>query len=147
MGRLLRRDLADRHGSRCVPARRPAPGGRNRIVEEFQASEGPSILVLSLRALASGQPHPRHHRGPLRPLVNPAVEDQASDRAHRIGQDQPVTIYTLRTAGTVEDHIATMHQRKRGLAQAALSGGEADLLALDDDELYDILRLSPQAQR
>ncbi|AUM20300.1 hypothetical protein CSW53_27460 (plasmid) [Rhodococcus ruber] len=79
--------------------------------------------------------------------MNPAVEDQASDRAHRIGQDQPVTIYTLRTAGTVEDHIATMHQRKRGLAQAALSGGEADLLALDDDELYDILRLSPQAQR
>ncbi|MBD8057307.1 DEAD/DEAH box helicase [Rhodococcus ruber] len=149
MGRLLAADLADRHGL-TVPFLHGGlrPAARNRIVEEFQASEGPSILVLSLRAAGFGLNLTRattvvHYDR----WWNPAVEDQASDRAHRIGQDQPVTIYTLRTAGTVEDHIATMHQRKRGLAQAALSGGEADLLALDDDELYDILRLSPQAQR
>ncbi|HBR89570.1 MAG TPA: ATP-dependent helicase, partial [Microbacterium sp.] len=49
---------------------------------------------------------------------------------------------TLRAAGTVEDHIATMQARKRGLADAALTGSDADLLTLGDDELYEVLRLN-----
>ena len=149
MGRLLTADLANRHGVE-VPFLHGGlrPARRNRIVEDFQSGTAPNVLVLSLRAAGFGLNLTRattviHYDR----WWNPAVEDQASDRAHRIGQDQPVTIYTLRTAGTVEDHIATMQMRKRGLADAALAGGEADLLALGDDELHDVLRLSPEAGR
>lgn len=149
MGRLLTADLTERRGL-AVPFLHGGlrPANRDRIVENFQAGNGPSVLVVSLRAAGFGLNLTRatsviHYDR----WWNPAVEDQASDRAHRIGQDQPVTIYTLRTAGTIEDHIATMHERKRGLADAALTGGEADLLALGDEDLYDILRLSPQAAR
>jgi len=128
-----------------------AVGKRGEIVAEFQREDGPPgppFMVLSLRAGGTGlnltaAAHVVHFDR----WWNPAVEDQASDRAHRIGQNQPVTIYTLRTAGTIEDHIATMHERKRGLADAALTGGEADLLALGDEELYGILRLGPEAAR
>ncbi|GFZ82628.1 DEAD/DEAH box helicase [Nesterenkonia alkaliphila] len=146
MGRLLTGDLAERHRI-TVPF---LHGGlratsRDRIVSDFQDGTGPNILVLSLRAAGFGLNLTRattviHYDR----WWNPAVEDQASDRAHRIGQDQPVTIYTLRTAGTVEDHIATMQTRKRGLADAALTGSDADLLTLGDDELYEVLRLNPE---
>ncbi len=149
MGRLLTADLADRHGL-AVPFLHGGlrPANRDRIVDEFQSGKGPNVLVVSLRAAGFGLNLTRatsviHYDR----WWNPAVEDQASDRAHRIGQNQPVTIYTLRTAGTIEDHIATMHERKRGLADAALTGGEADLLALGDEELYGILRLGPEAAR
>ncbi len=58
----------------------------------------------------------------LDPCWNPAVEDQASDRAHRIGQQRPVTIYRLITRGTVEEKIVHMHRRKRNLAESLLTG-------------------------
>lgn len=149
MGRLLVADLTERHGI-DVPFLhgRLRPASRERIVRDFQNGTGPNVLVLSLRAAGFGLNLTR-----ATTVIhfdrwwNPAVEDQASDRAHRIGQDRPVTIYTLRTAGTVEDHIATMQARKRGLADAALTGSDADLLSLDDDELYELLRLDPEAPR
>lgn len=149
MGRLLVADLSDRHGF-TVPFLHGGlnPARRDRIVEDFQHGTGPNILVLSLRAAGFGLNLTRattviHYDR----WWNPAVEDQASDRAHRIGQDQPVTIYTLRAVGTVEDHIAAMQMHKRGLADAALAGSDADLLALDDDELYEVLRLTPETGR
>ncbi len=71
------------------------------------------------------------------PWWNPAVEDQASDRAHRIGQQRPVTIYRLVLAGSIEEQIIKLHQEKRDLADSLLSGGDlsakmgaAELLAL-----------------
>ena len=58
------------------------------------------------------------------PWWNPAVEDQASDRAHRIGQQRPVTIYRLVTKGTIEEKIVELHHHKRDLADSLLEGTE-----------------------
>jgi len=58
------------------------------------------------------------------PWWNPAVEDQASDRAHRMGQQRPVTIYRLIMAGTIEEKILSLHQQKRELADSLLEGRE-----------------------
>jgi SNF2 family DNA or RNA helicase len=58
------------------------------------------------------------------PWWNPAVEDQASDRAHRIGQERPVTVYRLVTRNTIEEKILALHQNKRDLAGALLEGGD-----------------------
>ncbi|AUB41779.1 Superfamily II DNA or RNA helicase, SNF2 family [Nostoc flagelliforme CCNUN1] len=58
------------------------------------------------------------------PWWNPAVEDQASDRAHRIGQQRPVTIYRLVAKDTIEEKIVQLHQHKRDLADSLLSGAD-----------------------
>lgn len=58
------------------------------------------------------------------PWWNPAVEDQASDRAHRIGQQRPVTVYRLVTKNTIEEQIVSLHRHKRDLADSVLEGGE-----------------------
>ncbi len=63
----------------------------------------------------------------LDPWWNPAVEDQAADRAHRIGQERPVMVYRLVAEDTVEERILALQERKRALADAAL--GEADRAA------------------
>ena len=58
------------------------------------------------------------------PWWNPAVEDQASDRAHRIGQTRPVTVYRLVAQDTIEEKIIKLHQQKRDLADSLLEGGD-----------------------
>ncbi len=60
----------------------------------------------------------------LDPWWNPAVEDQASDRAHRIGQDKPVTVYRLISEGTIEQQILSLHREKRELVDALLAGAD-----------------------
>ena len=73
------------------------------------------------------------------PWWNPAVEDQASDRAHRIGQLRPVTIYRLVTKGTIEERIVGLHQQKRGLADSLLE--ESDMSGkVSAEELLALLR-------
>jgi SNF2 family DNA or RNA helicase len=71
------------------------------------------------------------------PWWNPAVEDQASDRAHRIGQSRPVTVYRLVVKDSIEERIIDLHQEKRDLAESLLEGSDVaakisaeDLLAL-----------------
>ena len=76
---------------------------------------------------------------------NPAVEDQATDRAYRIGQDRPVTVHRLVAEGTVEDKIAAMLADKRHLADAVVGTGEAWLAELSDAELADLVTLSAAA--
>ncbi len=71
---------------------------------------------------------------------NPAVEAQASDRAHRIGQTRTVTVTTLTSTTTVEEHIAGMHGRKAALTDLEDAAGIAALAGLDDDQLIEILR-------
>ena len=67
------------------------------------------------------------------PWWNPAVEEQASDRAHRIGQLRPVTIYRLITQNTIEEKIVALHKQKRDLADNLLAGNEASAkLSVDD---------------
>ena len=73
------------------------------------------------------------------PWWNPAVEDQASDRVHRIGQTKPVTIYRFVTKDTIEDRIVDLHKNKRDLADSLLEGTEA-AAKVTADELIGLLK-------
>ncbi|MBC7302040.1 MAG: DEAD/DEAH box helicase [Nocardia sp.] len=114
---------------------------RGDLVTRFQAPDGPPVLILSLRAAGTGLTLTR-----AADVIhfdrwwNPAVEAQASDRAHRIGQTRTVTVTTLTSATTVEEHIAAMHNRKSALTDLSDAAGIAELARLDDDALVDILR-------
>ena len=97
---------------------------RKSAVNSFQAGEG-DLFLISLKAGGSGlnltaADYVIH----MDPWWNPAVEDQASDRAHRMGQKRPVTIYRLVAKDTIEDKIVELHQHKRDLANNLLEGGE-----------------------
>jgi hypothetical protein len=101
-----------------------APQERKKRVDAFQAGQG-DIFLISLKAGGTGlnltaADYVIH----LDPWWNPAVEDQASDRAHRIGQQRPVTIYRLVTEGTIEQKIIALHAEKRDLADSLLEGGD-----------------------
>jgi SNF2 family DNA or RNA helicase len=78
---------------------------------------------------------------------NPAVEEQATDRAYRIGQTKPVQVHRLVTTGTIEERVAELLQRKRALAEAVLGGGESALTELSDDELRDLVTLRREDAR
>lgn len=98
---------------------------RDRAIREFQSGEG-ELFLISLRAGGFGlnltaADYVIH----MDPWWNPAVEDQASDRAHRIGQERPVTIYRLVASGTIEEKIVKLHAEKRELADSLLEGTEA----------------------
>ena len=107
---------------------------------KFQADDGPPVMLVSLRAGGSGlNLTAADHVFLVDPWWNPAVEAQAADRAHRIGQERPVFIYRLVSLGTVEERILTLQEKKRALFEAALGEGGAatgltreDLLALLD---------------
>lgn len=102
-------------------------------VEAFQKGEG-EVFLISLKAGGSGlnltaADYVIH----MDPWWNPAVEEQASDRAHRMGQKRPVTIYRLIAKDTIEERIVALHQHKRDLADKLLSGNEqASKLSVDD---------------
>ena len=118
--------------------------GRDAMVQRFQEDEDASpILLVSLRAGGTGLNLTRAtHVLHFDRWWNPAVEDQATDRVHRIGQTRPVTVHTLVTAGTVEDRIAELLDRKRALADAVVGTGETWITELDDEELRDLVALS-----
>ncbi len=111
---------------------------RGEVVARFQADDGPPVMLISLKAGGTGlNLTAADHVFLVDPWWNPAVEDQAADRAHRIGQDRPVFVYRLVAAGTVEERILTLQEKKRALGEAALGEGGAaasltreDLLAL-----------------
>ncbi|MFI2764945.1 SNF2-related protein [Streptomyces echinatus] len=141
MARLLTAHLSARaipvdllHGGTPVPE-------RERMVDRFQNGETP-VLVLSLKAAGTGLNLTRAgHVVHFDRWWNPAVEEQATDRAYRIGQTQPVQVHRLITEGTVEDRIAEMLAAKRALADAILGSGEAALTELTDRELSDLVSL------
>jgi SNF2 family DNA or RNA helicase len=100
------------------------PAQRAEAVRAFQAGSG-DVFLISLRAGGFGlnltaADYVIH----LDPWWNPAVEDQASDRAHRIGQTRPVTIYRLVMEGSIEEKILALHDEKRELADRLLEGSE-----------------------
>ncbi|WP_246234636.1 DEAD/DEAH box helicase [Streptomyces boluensis] len=114
---------------------------RERMVDRFQAGATP-VLVLSLKAAGTGLNLTRAgHVVHFDRWWNPAVEEQATDRAYRIGQTQPVQVHRLITEGTVEDRIAEMLVAKRALADAVLGSGESALTELTDRELGDLISL------
>ncbi|WDF42437.1 DEAD/DEAH box helicase [Streptomyces sp. T12] len=141
MARLIASHLAARavpvdllHGGTPVPE-------RERMVDRFQSGATP-VLVLSLKAAGTGLNLTRAgHVVHFDRWWNPAVEEQATDRAYRIGQTQPVQVHRLITEGTVEDRIAEMLESKRALADAILGSGESALTELTDRELSDLVSL------
>ena len=119
------------------------PAARAAIVADFQAPDGPPVLIASLRAGGVGINLTRasaviHYDR----WWNPAVEDQATDRAHRIGQTQRVNVYKLVVRGTLEERILGMLEQKRALAARVLAGAdESWLTELGDEELRELLTL------
>ena len=116
----------------------PARARAERIAA-FQAGRG-DVFLISLKAGGVGlnltaADYVIH----MDPWWNPAAEDQASDRAHRIGQTRPVTIYRLVAKGTIEEQIVALHHHKRDLAERLLEGADAPG-RLDTAELLDLLR-------
>ena len=116
---------------------------RKGIVEQFQADNGPPFFILSLKAGGTGlnltaASHVIHFDR----WWNPAVENQATDRAFRIGQKRNVLVHKFITRGTVEERIDAMIEEKRHLAGAVLDGpGEINLTELPDEELLKLVRL------
>ncbi len=113
---------------------------RQRFVSQFQSPGGPPFFLLSLRAAGTGLTLTRaHHVVHFDRWWNPAVENQASDRAHRIGQKHPVFIHPLICTGTIEQNIHTMLRKKSTMTDALLSGGlEKLLLNLSADEILSL---------
>ncbi len=113
---------------------------RERLVDDFQSGTLP-FLILSLKAGGTGlnltqASHVIHYDR----WWNPAVEDQATDRAYRIGQDKTVIVHRMIAAGTVEERVAEMLEAKRDLADAVLAGGEAWIGKLSNEELTELVR-------
>ncbi|WP_427167851.1 SNF2-related protein [Streptomyces sp. C1-1] len=141
MARLLERHLT----ARGVPSQLLHGGtpvaGREAMVRRFQDGEVP-VFLLSLKAAGTGLNLTRaEHVVHYDRWWNPAVEAQATDRAHRIGQNRHVQVHRLIAEGTVEDRIAEMLARKQELAEAVLGSGEAALTELTDAELADLVEL------
>lgn len=114
------------------------PKQRAARVDAFQNGDG-ELFLISLKAGGfglnlTGADYVIH----LDPWWNPATEQQASDRAHRIGQTRPVTVYRLVTAGTIEERIVELHHRKRELANSLLEGAEG-ASNITQDELLQLL--------
>jgi superfamily II DNA or RNA helicase len=115
---------------------------REEMVEQFQSGAAP-VFLLSLKAGGVGLTLTRAtHVVHYDRWWNPAVEDQATDRAYRIGQDRPVQVHRLVTENTLEDRIATVINAKRDLAEAVVGSGEAWLSELSDTELSELVELS-----
>ena len=94
---------------------------RGEVTARFQAAQGPPVMLLSLKAGGTGlNLTAADHVFLMDPWWNPAVEAQAADRAHRIGQERPVMVYRLISEGTVEEKILKLQERKRSLFEAAL---------------------------
>ncbi|HEX9766649.1 MAG TPA: DEAD/DEAH box helicase [Nitriliruptorales bacterium] len=135
----LGREVLYLHGS-------VARADRDRMVDAFQAESGPGVFVLSLKAGGVGlnltaANHVIHYDR----WWNPAVEDQATDRAFRIGQRRDVVVRKLVCTGTLEERIAELIERKKDLAERVVGTGEGWLTELSTDELRRVVALSADA--
>ena len=147
MGAILQRHIQDAFGREALflhggVSRRQ----RDRMVERFQdAGNGPPVFILSLRAGGTGlnltaANHVFHYDR----WWNPAVENQATDRAFRIGQTSNVQVHKFMCAGTLEERIDLMIEAKQATAERVVGTGEGWLAELSNDELRDVLRLSSE---
>jgi hypothetical protein len=141
MATLLQQHLDARGiGSLFLHGGVPVPR-REEMVARFQAG-GVPVFLLSLKAGGTGltltrATHVLHYDR----WWNPAVEDQATDRAYRIGQDRPVQVHRLIAEGTLEDRIAALLEKKRELADAVIGSGEGWIAELSDAELGELVSL------
>jgi len=148
MGELLKKYLQKSFGREVlflhggVPARR-----RDVMVARFQEEAGgPQLFILSLKAGGvglnlTGANHVIHFDR----WWNPAVENQATDRAFRIGQTKNVLVHKFICAGTLEERIDEMIEKKKDLAESVISAGESWLTELGTDQLRHLFALGPDA--
>ncbi len=147
MGTLLQHHLAELFGE-DIPFLHGGtpPQRRDEMVDAFQGDEGVPLLIISLRAGGTGLNLTRATR-----VIhydrwwNPAVEDQATDRAYRIGQHRNVQVHKLVCQGTLEERIDTMLEEKRALAESVVGSGERWVTELDDDALRMLVSLGDDA--
>ena len=115
---------------------------RDRMVESFQSSKGPSVFILSLKAGGIGlNLTEANHVFHFDRWWNPAVENQATDRAFRIGQKRVVQVHPFITAGTVEERIDSLIERKKHLVDLVVSTGEHWISELSTEELKELFTL------
>jgi SNF2 family DNA or RNA helicase len=115
---------------------------RDGMVRRFQAPKGPRVFILSLKAGGTGlNLTAANHVFHFDRWWNPAVENQATDRAFRIGQTRNVQVHKLICGGTLEDHINEMIEGKRALAESVLGSGESWLTELSTAQLRELVAL------
>lgn len=143
MGDLLQRHLIEtlKVDVLFLHGRTPATQ-RERMVMSFQDAETPTIFILSLRAGGAGLNLTRaNHVFHFDRWWNPAVENQATDRAFRIGQRRDVQVHKFVVAGTLEEHIQQLLEDKQTLADVIVGSGEQWLSELSTDQLRNLLLL------
>ena len=148
MGHILRRHVQETFGREAlflhggVPKRQ-----RDRMVERFQdEGDGPQIFILPLKAGGTGlNLTSANHVFHFDRWWNPAVENQATDRVFRIGQTRNVQVHKFICAGTLEEKIDGMIERKKEVAEKVVGAGEGWLTALSNDDLREVLALSKEA--
>jgi SNF2 family DNA or RNA helicase len=148
MGAILHRYIRDAFGREVLFLH----GGvskkqRDHMVERFQGEgNGPRIFILSLKAGGSGLNLTRaNHVFHFDRWWNPAVEDQATDRAFRIGQMKNVQVHKFIRAGTLEDRIDEMIEKKKEISEGVVGTGEAWLTELSTTELKELYKLGKDA--
>lgn len=148
MGRLLQDYLGEQFGEE-IPFLHGGtpPAKRDEMVASFQEDPNAApVLIISLRAGGTGLNLTRAtHVIHFDRWWNPAVEDQATDRAYRIGQRQNVQVHKLVSQGTLEERVDMLLQEKRALAQSIVGGGDQWVTELDDDALRQLVLLSEDA--
>jgi SNF2 family DNA or RNA helicase len=147
MGSLIKQALEDKFGEEILFLHGAvSKKERDKMVDRFQSADGPSIFMLSLKAGGTGlnltaANHVIHYDR----WWNPAVENQASDRAFRIGQTKMVQVRKFICAGTLEEKIDNMIEGKAKVAAEVVGTGEGWLTNLSNDDLKQVLALSSEA--
>ncbi|TDA69732.1 MAG: ATP-dependent helicase [Clostridia bacterium] len=149
MGEMLRRNLSQTLGRQVLFLHGGVPvRARDEMVRRFQEEDGrgPALFILSLKAGGVGLNLTRaSHVFHYDRWWNPAVEDQATDRAFRIGQTRPVQVYKFICTGTLEERIDRVLEEKRALAENIISSGETWLTEMSTVELRQLLALDRRA--
>ena len=147
MGALLQNHLRELLGCE-IPflhggVRREA---RTAMIARFQSGDGPPVFILSLKAGGTGLNLTRaNHVFHYDRWWNPAVENQATDRVHRIGQTRGVFVHKFICSGTLESRIDALIESKLALAEDLVGSGEGWLAQLSNDRLREVLALSADA--
>jgi superfamily II DNA or RNA helicase len=151
MGEILKRHLQETFGREVLFLHGGVPKAqRDRMVERFQAGgdrlDGPAVFILSVKAGGTGlNLTAANHVFHFDRWWNPAVENQATDRAFRIGQTRNVQVHKFICAGTLEEKIDALLERKRAVADEVIGAGEGWLTKLSNQELKEIFALRNEA--
>ncbi|MEG6552547.1 DEAD/DEAH box helicase, partial [Desulfocurvibacter africanus] len=148
MGEILKSHLEETLGREALFLHGRVPGARReRMVERFQTPDGPPLFILSLKAGGTGLNLTRaSHVFHYDRWWNPAVENQATDRAFRIGQTKNVQVHKFICAGTLEERIDEMIERKLSVTASVIGAGEGWLTELSNQDLRRVLALNPEAR-